>query len=234
MIIRTSRGATGVVDCEQIAFIDGGALKATRLGLEPRLIVQPPIVGTFQGHPVPDVATRVADRLDRLEVVGVGTDNRRPAVPDDVFDLAWLEPEVDRNQHRSNLWHGIERLELRVGIRREVGDAVALPHPQALQRGRPAIAAVKELPVGEPDRPVDDGLAVRVEGARPTLKLERCQRRLHGSSATLYGFGPTVFRSMPTCSSSTSTTSPGCIALVAPGVPVKIMSPASSVTYRDT
>ncbi len=41
-------------------------------------------------------------------------------------------------------------------------------------------------------------------------------------------------RRVPTPSMRTSTTSPGLNALVVPGVPVKIRSPGSSVTYRLT
>ena len=43
-------------------------------------------------------------------------------------------------------------------------------------------------------------------------------------------FSPMVLRSVPTFSSSISMTSPGCMAAVDPGVPVKIMSPGFSVT----
>ena len=42
---------------------------------------------------------------------------------------------------------------------------------------------------------------------------------------------PTRFLRTPTPSISTVTTSPGCIPLVVPGVPVKIRSPGSRVTY---
>ena len=42
----------------------------------------------------------------------------------------------------------------------------------------------------------------------------------------------TVFSSTPTPSISTVTTSPGCIPRVVPGVPVKMRSPGSKVTYR--
>ena len=52
----------------------------------------------------------------------------------------------------------------------------------------------------------------------------------HWSFVVRAPFCPMVLRSTPTCSISISTTSPGCIADVDPGVPVKIMSPGSSVT----
>jgi len=41
---------------------------------------------------------------------------------------------------------------------------------------------------------------------------------------------PTLLRSTPTPSNSISTRSPGFMAIVAPGVPVKMTSPGSSVT----
>ena len=58
--------------------------------------------------------------------------------------------------------------------------------------------------------------------------------RVYCCSSLVLRFGPIVLRSTPTPSSSISTTSPGCMALVEPGVPVKSMSPDSKVTYLLT
>src|SRR5438046_303939 len=48
-----------------------------------------------------------------------------------------------------------------------------------LEGGRPAVAAVEELLVGEPQIPVDDRLALWMQAAGPTHELERRERRLH-------------------------------------------------------
>ncbi len=68
-----------------------------------------------------------------------------------------------------------------------------------------------------------------------TKRIRRTETRAgagspHWSFVVRAPFCPIVLRSTPTCSSSISTTSPGCIADVDPGVPVKIMSPGSRVT----
>ena len=90
----------------------------------------------------------------------MSADDFRAAVVDDVVEIVGDQAIVDRHQHRADLRHGVVRFQLRVRVRRDVGDAVALPHAQRLQRRRPAVAAIEELLIGEPQFAVDDGLAV--------------------------------------------------------------------------
>ena len=73
-------------------------------------------------------------RVHGRQIVGVGADHGGAAVVDQVLELLGGQPEVDRHQHRADLRHGVERLELRVGVGRDVGDAVALDDAEGLQR----------------------------------------------------------------------------------------------------
>ena len=69
---------------------------------------------------------QVARIVDRREVIGAGAHHLRAAVLNQVAEVVGDEPEVERHQHRADLRHRVERLELRVGVRRDVGDAIAL------------------------------------------------------------------------------------------------------------
>lgn len=84
-----------------------------------------------------------------------------------------------------------------------------------------------------------------VDGGLPRRELMRRLGRILGGSAAATQDGPdrkarkrryaalTGFFRTPIPSISTSTISPGFIAPVVPGVPVKITSPCSSVTYLE-
>ena len=64
-------------------------------------------------------------------------------------------------------------------VRRDVGDPVTPLNAEPLEGSRPAITAVEELRVGEPEIPVDDRLALGVQAAGASHELERRERRLH-------------------------------------------------------
>ena len=91
-----------------------------------------------------------------------------------------VEPVVDRHQHRADLRHGVERLELRVRVRRDVRHPVAWLHAEPLQRRRPAVAAIEELRVGQPQVAIDHRLASGVQPARAASELQRREWRFHG------------------------------------------------------
>ncbi len=57
---------------------------------------------------------------------------------------------------------------------------VPLGDAQLLQRRRPAIAAIKELLVGQPQATVDHSLAETVQTAGPAGEVKRRQGRFHG------------------------------------------------------
>ena len=108
-----------------------------------------------------DAAELVADAVDGVEVIGVDAQDLGARVRGDVDEVVGGQAVVDRHEHRADLRHGVERLELLVRVRRDVGDTVALLHAHPLQGRRPAVAAIEELLVGEAQVAVDDGLAVR-------------------------------------------------------------------------
>jgi hypothetical protein len=100
---------------------------------------------------------------------------------DQVFEVVGNQPEVERHEHRTQLRHGIERLELRVGIRRDVGDAVARADAHFLQHAGPAVAAVAERVVGPALRAVHHGFAAAMQAPRAPQKFQRSQRHFHSA-----------------------------------------------------
>src|SRR5260221_10956886 len=64
---------------------------------------------------------------------------------------------------------------MRVRVRGDVGDAIALPDTHRLQDRRPVITALEELSVRQPQFAVDDGFPVGVKPARATRKLHRSE-----------------------------------------------------------
>ncbi len=80
-----------------------------------------------------DVLQIGANRVDRRKVIGAGAHHLRAAVLNQVTEVVRDQPEIDRHEHRADLRHGVERLELRVRVRRDVGDAIALPDAKPLQ-----------------------------------------------------------------------------------------------------
>ena len=124
-----------------------------------------------------------ADRIDGVEIVAVDAKHARAAVVDDVDEIVGGQPIVDRNEHRADLRHGVERLKLRMRVGRDIGDAVARLDPHLLQRGGPAIAAVKELRIGEPEIAVDDSFPVGIEPARASRKFHWRQGDFHWATS---------------------------------------------------
>src|SRR5206468_3300949 len=100
---------------------------------------------------------------------------------DDVGEIAGREPVVDWHHNRADLRHRVERLQLRVRVRRDVGDAIARLDAEALQRRGPPVAAVEELLVAETQAAIDDGFAVPVQGPRPARELQRREWDFHES-----------------------------------------------------
>ena len=72
-----------------------------------------------------------------------------------------------------DLRHGIERFELSVRIRRDICHPVAGLDTKLLQGVRPAIAAIEELRIAEPQPAIDNRLATGVQSARASSKFHR-------------------------------------------------------------
>ena len=94
-----------------------------------------------------------ANAIDRFEIIGVRADDARAAVVDQIGEIVGGQAVVERHENGADLRHGIERFQLGVGVRRDVGHAVALLHTERLQRRRPTIATVEKLLVGQPQSP---------------------------------------------------------------------------------
>ena len=92
---------------------------------------------------------------------------------DHVREVIRRQPVIQRHQHRSDLGHGVKRLELRVCIRRDIDDTVSRLHTEVLERGGPSIAAFEELTVCQPKRAVDHRLAVSIEAPGTAPELHR-------------------------------------------------------------
>ena len=175
------RGAAGVVDRQQVPLADLRPGERRPRVADQRLVVQPAGTRALERDEVPHAGHLVADRVDRVQVVAVHAEHRGTRVVDHVDEVFRGEPVVHRHEHRAELRHRVERLELRVRVRRDRGDPVALADAERLQGARPAVAAVEELLVGEPEVAVDDGLARAVQAAGAAGELKRGQRRFHGT-----------------------------------------------------
>ena len=126
-----------------------------------------------------DAAQLIANAIDRVKVGRVCADDGRSRVSDDVREFVRAQPVVDRHQHRPELRNRIKGLEPGVRVGRDVGHAIAGRNAEPAQRGRPPVAPLEELPVGEPQVAVHDRFAIRIERARPAGELEGSQGYFH-------------------------------------------------------
>src|SRR5262249_33180740 len=79
----------------------------------------------------------------------------------------------------ADLRHRIERLELGMGIGRDISHAVGLRNSEVLQDPRPPIATIKKLFVTQAQLSIDYGFTVSVKLARTPRKFNRRQRSFH-------------------------------------------------------
>src|SRR5258706_16055717 len=104
----------------------------------------------------------------------MGAHYSSPAVICEVDEIIRREPVVDGYQHRAQLWHGVIRFELRVGVGGDVGDAITLPHSELLQRCRPPITALKEFVIGQTNFAVNHRLTRWIKFARAACEIQWC------------------------------------------------------------
>ena len=123
------------------------------------------------------------DTVHRGQVVAVRANNLRPRVVDDICEVIGRQTVIDRDQDRTQLRNGVERLELGQDVGGDVGHPVAGADAQPLQGGRPAVTAVEELRVGQPAIAVDNRLAIRVHPAGPAHELQGRERSLHPAAS---------------------------------------------------
>ena len=176
-------GAARVVDREQVTLADlRPGERRLACGDQP-LVVQPAVTRALKSDEMPDARHLVADPVDRIEVVAVRTEHCRARVVHHVDEVVRRQPVVHRHEYRAELRHRVERLQLRVGVRRDGGDAVPLLHAERCQRGGPAVAPVEELLVGEPQVTIDDGFAPAMQATGAAGELKRRQRCFHNSAS---------------------------------------------------
>src|SRR5262249_45405394 len=90
------------------------------------------------------------------------------------------QPEIDWHQDRTDLRHRVEGLQLRVRVRRDVSDAIALRDAKLLKRAGPSVASIEKLAIRPALIAVDDAFAVGVELSRAPHELQRSERDFHG------------------------------------------------------
>jgi hypothetical protein len=123
---------------------------------EGRFVVDPAGARTFQRHEVFDAGQPIPNTVDGFKVIRVSTYDLRVEVIDDVLEIFREEPIIYRNQYRADLRDCVVSLQMRVCIRGDAGDPIALSHAEGLQRRPPAIAAIQELSVGQAQISVGD------------------------------------------------------------------------------
>jgi hypothetical protein len=92
---------------------------------------------------------------------------------DDVGELLGTQAVVDRNQYRTDLRNRVKGFELRMRVRRNIGDTIALLDAQPLQRRGPTIAAREEFLVSKTLAAVHHRFAAAVQRTGPSRELER-------------------------------------------------------------
>ena len=172
------RRSAGVVEGHQIGLGDRGPIELRRSPGDHGLVIEPAGPSTLERDEMLDTREPVAHGIDRVEMVGMGAHDARPAVSQDVGEVLARQPVIDRDEHGPDLRHGVEGLQLRVRVRADRRDTVARPDPQAQQRLGPAVTAIEELRVGQAQVAIDDGLATGIEPARPPCELQGRERRL--------------------------------------------------------
>src|SRR5213078_3412512 len=104
------------------------------------------------------------------------------AVLDEVKKVVCGQAKVQWHQHSAQLRHRVERLQLRMAIRREICDAIARANSQPLQNRRPTIAPIEKLGVAPTRLTIDHRDLFRINFPRAASELEWRQRRFHVST----------------------------------------------------
>ena len=177
--LRPCRRSARVVDGQEIGLGDFDFAEAGRMRPKRRFVIDPAVTRAFQRHEVFDASQSVANAVDGLDVVSVSAYDLRPAVVDDVLEVIWEQPIVDRHQYRADLRNRVICLQVGVRVRGDVGDSIALSDSEGLERRRPAVAAFQELCVGQPQISIDDRFALAVEPSCTPGELQGSQGNFH-------------------------------------------------------
>src|SRR5207249_4810885 len=148
-------------------------------GADDFFVFQPAVALSFQSDEVFDRRKIPADPVHRFEIVRVRAHDPRARVLDDVREVVRRQSVIDWYDDGADLRHGVERLEHRVRVWRDVGDAIAGTDGKALQRAGPSVAPIEELLIGVAVRAVDDRFMMRIEAPGAARELERREGNFH-------------------------------------------------------
>ena len=109
------------------------------------------------------------------------TDDRRPAMIDDVLKIFRQQPIIDRDQHRADLRYSVERFQMRMRVWCDINDPITRSDTDALKRRRPTVTAVEKLGISKPLVAIDNGFTVGIKPARAPGKIHRSQRCFHNA-----------------------------------------------------
>ena len=120
----------GVVDTQQVTLADVRAQVVGPGVRQQRFVVQPagPVASSLERHEVHDRGNLLAYLVNRVEIVRVRADDPRAGVRDEIREITGRESIVDGHYNRTDLWNGVIALQMRVCVRRDICDAVALLH----------------------------------------------------------------------------------------------------------
>ena len=172
--LRPAGGARGVVDRDERVLVVRGA------GLHPARVAggEQVLVGVAWGARVVDpdrLQPREVEALQRSDERRVDEQETRARVAEDVADLRRREAHVDRHHHAPGERHPEVRLEHCGRVRAEQRHAVPAREPSRPQGARQPSAAVGQLRVGVPARPVDHRRAVGEDACRAVQEGHRAQ-----------------------------------------------------------
>ncbi len=97
------RRSAGVVDRDEIRFIDLDRRKLRIMPSQCLFIINPPFCTAFQVNEHLCLGNVFPDRFHCLDMVGMCADDFGATMIDDVREILGFEPEIDRDQYRSDL-----------------------------------------------------------------------------------------------------------------------------------
>ena len=101
----------------------------------------------------------------------MGADYCCPTMVDDVCKLICHQSVIKCNDNRTYLMYREERLDLHMGIRRQIRNTITRLNAKLLKRSRPLIASKKEVLVGQPGAPINHRLSAPIETTGTTVEL---------------------------------------------------------------
>ena len=132
------------------------------MGGQEGLVVVPTFLAAFESHKQFYSRKFASNAIDGIQIIAVSAHHACATVIDDVGKIGRRQPEVDRHDDGADLRHGVVALQMAMCVGGNVGHPVARLNAKGLQGGRPAIAALEELGIGEAQITVNNGLAAAV------------------------------------------------------------------------